>query len=51
MRINWLCMTAVLVMGTAHAEPRDDAAWIETARARYNIPGVSIAIVQFDKPV
>ena len=51
MRINWLRITAVLVMGNAHAEPRDDAAWIEAARARYSIPGVSIAIVQRDRPV
>ena len=51
MRISLLCLTVTLAIGTAHAEPRDDAAWIETARARYNIPGVSIAIVQRDKPV
>ncbi|MEO8384947.1 MAG: serine hydrolase domain-containing protein [Betaproteobacteria bacterium] len=51
MRINWFCITAVLVIGTAHAAPRDDGAWLEAARARYNIPGLSIAIVQRDKPV
>lgn len=49
MRINWLWLT--LVLGNAHAEQRDDSAWIEAARARYNIPGISIAIVQRDKPV
>lgn len=51
MRIIWICVWLALAIGTSRAEVGDDAAWIEAARAKYNIPGVSIAIVQREKPV
>ena len=50
MRIIGIGALLLLTIGTSHAEVGDDAAWIEAARAKYNIPGVSIAIVQRDQP-
>lgn len=51
MRISLLFIAITLAIGAAYADAHGDAAWIEAARARYNIPGVSIAIVQRDRPV
>ncbi len=51
MRISLLFIAMTIAIGTAYADPHDDAAWIEAARARYNIPGVAIAIAQRDRPV
>lgn len=51
MRFTWIPALLVLAVRVSHAEVVADTAWIEAARAKYDIPGVAIAVVERDKPV
>ena len=50
MRFSVSILLLTCIIGEALAEEGGDAAWIEATRAKYEIPGVAIAIVQLDKP-